>query len=198
MTNQSWRHLALSTTITVVITSIITTILAQVVWTLQTAKSLEEKKWDKKFEIFTKVSGALAEHTTLLGSKLKFQIELHTKTNGKPFSSADEKLKAEEEVKKSLPYEYEGLIEYDKNLPKLYDSFFTAEAIFGNSTDQALSDYLNYTVNKKPQDYIDSYLSTINKTNTTIDIRDLISQVYKETDKYRQHVLTEMRRELGL
>lgn len=107
-------------------------------------------------------------------------------------------MKIEEQLEKSLPYEYEGLVEYDKNLPKLYDSFFTAEAIFGDSTDQALSEYLNYTVNKGPQDYIDLYLATLNKTNATIDINDLISNVYKETDKYRQHILTEMKKELGL
>ncbi|WP_339314475.1 hypothetical protein [Paenibacillus sp. FSL R10-2734] len=197
MSNQPWRQLALSTTITVIITSIITTILAQVVWTLQDAKNLEGEKWDNKFETFTKVSGSLAEHTTLLGSKLKFQIELHSRTKGITFSSVEEKLKIEERLEKSLLYEYEGLVDFDKNLPKLYDSFFTAEAIFGDSTDQALSEYLNYTVNKEPQDYIDLYLATLNKTNATIDINDLISHVYKETDTYRQHVLTEMKNELG-
>lgn len=57
MSNQPWRQLALSTTITVIITSIITTILAQVVWTLQDAKNSEGKNGIRNLRLSQKYLG---------------------------------------------------------------------------------------------------------------------------------------------
>lgn len=57
MSNQPWRQLALSTTITVIITSIITTILAQMVWTLQYAKTSEEKNGIRNLRFSQKYLG---------------------------------------------------------------------------------------------------------------------------------------------
>ncbi|ANA82324.1 hypothetical protein C7121_23875 [Paenibacillus glucanolyticus] len=204
MSNQSqelkvtFKQLAFNTVITVFITSIVSTSLSYLIWIWQFNKTTEEKIWDRKFEIFTKLSDNLAEQQTLLSAKLKIKFELHSRTNGKPFTSIEEKRKINDELKENLPYEYDGLIAYDENLIKLYSSFFIAETTFGDSTDRAIAEYLHNIVNKDPQEFIDSYLKKMNKTNVTINIQELVDDIYIDANIYRQSLLEQMKNELGL
>lgn len=193
----SLKQLAINTVMTVVITSIVSTSLSYLIWVWQFDKTQEGKIWDNKFAIFTKLTDNLVEQQTLLSAKLKILLELHSRTNGKPFSSIKEKNQIEDELMKDLPYEYDGSVAYDEALAKLYSSFFIAEATFGDNTDKAITEYLQNIVNKDPKEHINSYLKKLNKINVTIDIQDLIDDIYIDANFYRQNLLNQMKTELG-
>lgn len=196
--SENWKVLLRNTILTALTTSLITTILSFSLWNWQFDKTKEQEKWDKKFGIFSRLTDDLAMHHTLLSAKLKFNLELHSRTKGIPFASIEEKRRIEDELEEYLPYEYEGLVEYDKNKPKLIGSFFIAEATFGDKTDKAILNYLNNIINKRPQEHIDTYLARLNKKEATINIQDLVDSIYIDADILRQNILEQMKNELGL
>jgi hypothetical protein len=194
-TNNGWFK-------TTILPIVIAAIVSQISWILQFNLTFDEKVDEKKFGVFNQVSENIAQIEMLGFGKQKIQLQTFVDTNGKPFNSIEDKAKYEAQLKKNLPDEYQDMIEYDKQMPKLYGSLLMAEAFYGEETDKAITQYMENALYRTPVEHLQFYFDEMKKQGKeiqeihTIDTREYIEIINKDTNKYRTILLNEMKDEL--
>lgn len=189
--------------ILIVITSIVTSSFSHYNWKLQYDKSIEDKIYDKKFEVYQNISDNLAKHQGLLYSKIKIKVTSYLENINKKNQTIEEYALYEERLKKNLNYFYQDMVDYDNHLPNLLGSFYMAQALFGSKVNEAIASYHTNVINKTSEEYVTAYLIELRKQGNlqevvTFDIRDLISFIEPEVNEYRAKVMEEMLNEIKL
>ncbi|MDQ6419329.1 hypothetical protein RB620_07720 [Paenibacillus sp. LHD-117] len=185
--------------ISAVVSAVVVGLISHFSWSAQYKTTLEEKIDDKKFEVYKQVSSNMAKHQLLLYSKLKVKLTAYSETIGKSLTVEEYKA-LDERLQENLPLEYTDMLEYDKNLPELYGSFYMAEAMFGDSTDKALINYMNNILNKSPEQYLNEFISAHNLKageTYTIATKDFIDFVEPVVNSAREQVMESMRDDIG-
>ncbi|MEH7107735.1 hypothetical protein [Bacillus sp. JJ1764] len=189
----------LSSIVTAIISAVVVGLISHFSWSAQYKTALEDKIDDKKFEVYKQVASNMARHQLLLYSKLKVKLTAYTESSGKVLTVEEYKA-LDERLKTNLPLEYQDMLEYDKNLPELYGSFYMAEAMFGEATDNALKDYMNNILNKSAEQYLNEYIAAAKLQpgqTYTIKTTDFIDFVEPTVNVARERVMLSMRDEIG-
>lgn len=173
-------------------------------------RQIDDKKDDRKFEIFEQTSRNLEEYERLFESQMRITFLIMSETKGAPFQSTGKLRKYVDKLSTDLSEDYQSVIEYQKKLAEFIGSLEVAKAAFGKDTQKIIDDFLINVVKKQDTEYwiefnawlekmgvelgkniSSEYISYYINSDTGVDIqkyKNIIREAMaKEIDSLQQH-----------